>query len=51
MGSCSWVDGMRLALPKPVRLSRFIAQNLNRRMDLDVEYERGNGKRRATRRR
>ena len=35
---------MRLALPKPVRLSRFIAQNLNRRMDLDVEYERGNGK-------
>jgi len=35
----------RIALPKPVWLSRFIAQNLNRRMDLDVEYERGNGKR------
>jgi hypothetical protein len=41
----AWVDGKRFALPKPVWLSRFIAQNLNRRMDLDVEYERGNGKR------
>jgi hypothetical protein len=41
----AWVDGKRVALTKPVRLSRFIAQNLNRRMDLDVEYERDNGKR------
>jgi hypothetical protein len=41
----AWVDGKRVALSKPVRLSRFIAQNLNRRMDLDVEYERDNGKR------
>lgn len=41
----AWVDGKRIALPKPVRLSRFIAQNLNRRMDLDVEYERDKGKR------
>jgi hypothetical protein len=32
----AWVDGKRLALPKPVCMSRFIAQNLNRRMDLDV---------------
>jgi hypothetical protein len=36
----AWVDGNRLSLPKPVRLSRFISQNTNRRMDLDVEYER-----------
>src|SRR5207237_7924308 len=36
----AWVDGKRMALTKPVRLSRFVAQNLNRRMDLDVEYER-----------
>jgi hypothetical protein len=28
-------------MAKPVSLSRFIAQNANRRMDLDVEYERG----------
>lgn len=41
----AWVDGKRRALTKPVRLSRFIAQNLNRRMDLDVEYERDKGKR------
>jgi hypothetical protein len=41
----AWVDGKPTALPKPVRLSRFIAQNLNRRMDLDVEYERDKGKR------
>jgi len=41
----AWVDGKRAALPTPVRLSYFIAQNLNRRMDLDVEYERDKGKR------
>lgn len=41
----AWVDGTRMALTKPVRLSRFVAQNLNRRMDLDVEYERDKGKR------
>ena len=41
----AWVDGTPVALRKPVRLSRFIAQNLNRRMDLDVEYERDKGKR------
>lgn len=41
----AWVDGKRIELPKPVRLSRFIAQNSGRRMDLDVEYERDNGKR------
>jgi Transposase DDE domain len=28
-------------LPKPVRLSGFVAQHAGRRMDLDVEYERG----------
>jgi hypothetical protein len=37
----AWVDGKRIPLPKPVRLSQFIAQNNGRRMDLDVEYERG----------
>jgi len=41
----AWVNGKRIALLKPVWLSRFIAQNLNRHMDLDVEYERDNGKR------
>ena len=41
----AWVDGTRMALTKPIRLSHFIAQNLNRRMDLDVEYERDKGKR------
>ena len=43
----AWVDGKPIALPKPVSLSRFIAQNVNRRMDLDVEYERAKGKRRV----
>jgi hypothetical protein len=37
----AWVDGKRLPLPKPVRLSQFIAQHAGRRMDLDVEYKRG----------
>jgi DDE family transposase len=37
----AWIDGKRVPLSKPVRLSRFIAQHANRRMDLDVEYERG----------
>jgi hypothetical protein len=41
----AWVDGRHIALSKPVRLSRFIAQNLDRRMDLDVEYERDKGMR------
>jgi hypothetical protein len=41
----AWVNRRLVALRKPVRLSRFVAQNVNRRMDLDVEYERGNGKR------
>jgi hypothetical protein len=41
----AWVESERVVLPKPVRLSRFIAQNSGRRMDLDVEYERDNGKR------
>jgi hypothetical protein len=37
----AWIDRKRVTLPEPVRLSRFIAQNSNRRMDLDVEFERG----------
>jgi hypothetical protein len=37
----AWIDGKRVPLAKPVRLSGFIAQNAGRRMDLDVEYERG----------
>ena len=37
----AWVDGKRVQLPKLFRLSAFIAQNDQRRMDLDVEYERG----------
>lgn len=37
----AWIDGKRVPLPKPVRLSSFVAQNADRCMDLDVEYERG----------
>lgn len=37
----AWIDGKRVPLPKPIRLGRFLAQNANRRMDLDVEYQRG----------
>ena len=36
----AWIDGKRAPLPKPVRLSNFIAQHAGRRMDLDVEYVR-----------
>jgi hypothetical protein len=36
----AWVDGKRVTLKKAIRLSRFIAQNSDRRMDLDVEYDR-----------
>lgn len=41
----AWVDGARVALPKPISLSHFIAQHAHRRMDLDVELERARGKR------
>lgn len=37
----AWVDGNRVPLPNPLRLSSFIAQHPNRRMDLDVEFKRG----------
>lgn len=37
----AWVAGERVALPKPVRLSRFIARHRGFCMDLDVEYQRG----------
>lgn len=40
----AWVEGKRVPLPKPVRLSRFIAQHTGRHLDLDVEFERGKGK-------
>jgi hypothetical protein len=40
----AWVEGKSMALAKPVRLSRFIAQQAGRRLDLDVEFERGKGK-------
>jgi hypothetical protein len=36
----AWLDGKRLALGKPIRLSRFVEQHVSCRMDLDVEYER-----------
>jgi len=41
----AWIGGKRVPLPKPLRLSSFIAQNTGSRMDLDVEYERDKGKR------
>lgn len=37
----AWVDGKRMVVAKPVSLSHFVARHANRRMDLDVEYERG----------
>ncbi len=37
----AWLDGSRFSLKKPTRLSLFIKQHVGRRMDLDVEYERG----------
>jgi IS4 transposase len=40
-----WIDDNHMPLNKPTRLSRFIAQNTDRHMDLDVEYERDKGKR------
>lgn len=39
--NAAWLDGKRLTLRTPVRLSQFIAQHAGRRMDLDVEYKRG----------
>jgi hypothetical protein len=39
--SAAWVQGKRVSLRKPTRLSRFVEQNRGRRMDLDVEYVRG----------
>jgi hypothetical protein len=41
----AWIDGKRVSLPDPICLSVFVAQHANRRMDLDVEYERDQGKR------
>jgi len=37
----AWLGGKRLPLRTPVRLSQFIAQHSDRRMDLDVEYQHG----------
>jgi hypothetical protein len=37
----AWIEGKQVPPPKSVRLSTFISQHTNRRMDLDVEYERG----------
>lgn len=37
----AWVDGQRVQVLKQVRLSRFIARNKNRTMDLNVHYMRG----------
>jgi hypothetical protein len=36
----AWLDGERVELRKPTRLSRFIEQHADCRMDLDVEYDR-----------
>ena len=36
----AWLDGKRVTLRKPTRLSRFVEQHISCRMDLDVEYER-----------
>ena len=37
----AWVDGRRAQLSRRVRLSRFLAHSSGRRLDLDVEFERG----------
>ena len=36
-----FAKGRLRRLPKPVRMSRFLAQNQNRVLDLDVEFKRG----------
>ena len=40
----AWIDGERVPLEEPVRLSSFVAQQAGRHMDLDVEFPRGKGK-------
>jgi len=37
----AWSEGRRAGVPRRIRLSRFLAQHAGRRVDLDVEYERG----------
>lgn len=37
----AWVEGARAAVPTRIRLSRFLARHTGRRLDLDVEFERG----------
>lgn len=37
----AWIDGKPRTVPRPIRLSRFIAQHVGCTMDLDVEYDRG----------
>lgn len=37
----AWVDGNRVALPKPVRLARLVTRHRGHCLDLDVEYQRG----------
>lgn len=37
----AWIDGRRAELSTRIRLSRFLPRYPGRRLDLDVEYERG----------
>lgn len=37
----AWVDGHRVEVSRPLRLSRFLAQHADGRVDLDVEFARG----------
>lgn len=36
----AWLDGKRVSIRKPVRLSRYVERHVGCHMDLDVEYER-----------
>ena len=37
----AWVEGQRTAVPTRLRLSRFLARHVGRRLDLDVEFAHG----------
>lgn len=37
----AWVEGRRMDLSGRMRLSRFLARHAQRRLDLDVAFERG----------
>lgn len=39
--SAAWIEGTRIAVPRRIRLSRFLRRHAGRRVDLDVEFACG----------